>query len=197
MRRLTLMAAVVLLCGVAEVKANGGRPFPNPVLPVIVPGVRNAELVVEVDDKAKDTRLVIPANLLIAPQPRPGKVGADAGNLPLIVTGLALTCAFVSGGLWLVRRGRGRNVIGFLVVGAILVAGTSAALANVPAFRPPPPPAVKENTTPVKLPANVQLTGKVVLEIVPAGNKIRLVVPKAAVPKGGKTDEVKQPETKK
>lgn len=192
MRRWTLLAAVVLLYGVAEVKANGGRPFP--IAPGVAFGSRNAEMVVEVDEKAKDTRLVIPSNLLIIPQPRPGKLGADAGGIPLIVTGLALTCAFVSGGMWLVRRGRGRFLGGLLFV-ALLTAGTSVVTADL--IRPiNPKPPVKENTLPVQLPANIQLTGKVLLEIVPTGDKIRLVVPKGAAPAKGekKPEEGAKPE---
>ncbi len=185
MRRLTLLAAVVLFCAVAEVKANGARP-PFPINPGVVFGSRNADMVVEVDEKANNTRLVIPSNLLRIPQPRPGRLGADAGGLPLLITGIALTCAFVSGGMWLVRRGRGRTLAGLLLLGALLTAGTSAVMADLLPNRARPP--VKENTTPIQLPANVQLTGKVILEIVPAGDKIRLVVPKAAVQKGGKVE---------
>jgi hypothetical protein len=61
-------------------------------------------------------------------------------------------------------------------------------------FGPPRPlPPVKENTTPIQLPANVQITGKLVLEIVPVGDKVRLIVPKTATPKGDKPED-KKPE---
>jgi hypothetical protein len=191
MRRLTLLAGVVLLCGVAQVNANGGRPPLIPVGPGVMLGSRNVEITVEVDEKAKDTRLVIPSNVLVMPQPLPGKLGADAGGLPPIVTGVALTCAFVSGGMWLVRRGRGRLLGGLLIAG-LLVAGTSMVSANFGPIKPKPP-VVKENTVPVQLPANVQITGKLVLEIVPNGDKIRLIVPKTAVPKG---EKIEKPEEK-
>jgi hypothetical protein len=79
-----------------------------------------------------------------------------------------------------------------LLFGGLLVAGVSVVSADLGPIRPKPP--VKENTVPVQLPANVQITGKLVLEIVPAGDKVRLIVPKTAGPKGDKTDK---PEDKK
>lgn len=173
MKQATWCAALLVLCGsVASVWANGGRPPVQPQ-PGVALGARNAELVVEIDDKIKDAKLQIPVGLLTAGKPR---VGADAGRVPMIIAGLALTCAFVSGGFWLVRRGRGRTLAALLLGVSVLVA-SSAVFADI-AVRPPPP---KEALPPVALPANIQLSGKLVLEIVPNGTKIKLIVNKGMV----------------
>ena len=147
MRRWTLLAAVVLLCGVAEVQANGGRP-PFQVGPVVVPGSRNADMVVEVDEKGQEHAPRDPDQFADHSPSPAGQAGADAGTISLIVTGLALTCAFVSGGMWLVCRGRGRFLGGLLFV-ALLTAGTSVVTADLVPIKPRPP--VKENTLPVQL----------------------------------------------
>jgi hypothetical protein len=167
-----------------------------------------------VDEKAKQARLVVPVNLMVPGgfqlppgglpgQPRPGTLpfqapppsrDANAGRigLPTIVAGLALTLAFASGGLWLVRRGRGRTAAGLLLVAAFAL-GATALWADIPGpgggrARPPrprPPEPVPANTTPLALPAGVELTGQVLLEVAPVGDAVRLIVPKDAVLKKG------------
>jgi hypothetical protein len=168
----------------------------------------DAKLVVEVDEKARQPRLIVPMTLLlkgsgppggvipgvpppvepIAPPPPPGaparKEGADAGalGLPTVVAGLALTAAFVSGGLWLIRRGSGRRYLGVLVLG-ILAASATALWADIPPFRgrPKPPPPAPAKATPIPLPAGIELSEKITLEFSVAGDTLRLIVPKEAV----------------
>src|SRR5947209_6222061 len=76
---------------------------------VLPRGARRVGLTVEVDDRVKEARLQIPANLL--PPAAPAR-GADAGplHLPTVAAGVALTLVFVTGGLWLLRRGTTRRV---------------------------------------------------------------------------------------
>lgn len=187
MKRWTYCAAALMLWGLAaDAHANGPRPpLPPPVNPMLL-GARNAELVVEVDENARDARLQIPMKLLAAP-PRPVKLGADGGRIPTLVAGLALTCAFVSGGFWLVRRGRSRTLAAVLTL-TLLAAGTTAVVADIAVPKPVKPP-VLNPTTPVALPADIKLSGKVVLEVVQFGDKIKLIVPKNMVPKVDKPKE--------
>ena len=172
MKSHVLLAAVLVLgFAVVEARANPIAPPPKPPAPPVGVGVRGAELIVEIDEAAKGPRLQIPVKLLNAQQ----RKDAGAGRLPTMIAGLALTCAFVSGGFWLVRRGRAR-MLGGLLVGLSMLAVTGSAVMT--ASEAPPP-----RTTPVKLPADLEFQGKIVLEIVPTGDKIKLVVPKAMVKK--------------
>jgi hypothetical protein len=190
---------VLLLCAAPAARADIA-PRPNPFgPPVVQPGLRlppaqKVSLVVEVDEKAKDTRLRIPVNLLTqnpALQPvQPGlpRRGADAGRLglPTIVAGMALALALASGGLWLARRGAGRYLIILLVL-SLFAAGTAAVWADLgprplgprppPRPVPPPQPALPQLT----LPAGVELSDKVIIEIVPPARHLTLVVPKTRV----------------
>ena len=185
MKQCIVCAAFLLLCSAASVQANGGRPpFPPPAPPNPVQlGARNVELVVEIDNQAKEPRLQIPVNLLGAGRPR---LGADAGHLPTMIAGMALTCAFVSGGFWLVRRGRGRTVAA-LLLGASLLVGAASVSADLP--RPPKP---KQDPVAVTLPANLTIPGKLVLEVVPNGDKIKLILNKAPEAEKVKPDEKKE-----
>src|SRR5579884_547277 len=161
-----MTAAVVLTCGlIPAVRANPVAPPPPP--PNVQFGAREAKVVVEVDERAKQPRLVVPAALL-GPQPRPG-AGAGFGQLPTVVAGVALTLAFVTGGFWLLRKGPGRALVLLFAV-SLLLAGTAFVQADVP--RDPPPKAVK-------LPADVRISqDKLTLEVVPFGDTVRLIVPK-------------------
>src|SRR5579884_4224068 len=105
-----MTAAVVLTCGlIPAVRANPVAPPPPP--PNVQFGAREAKVVVEVDERAKQPRLVVPAALL-GPQPRPG-AGAGFGQLPTVVAGVALTLAFAPGGSCLpcTRLGRAKVVL--------------------------------------------------------------------------------------
>jgi hypothetical protein len=127
-----------------------------------------------------------------ATDPKPSGKRADASELrlPTIIAGLALTATFVSGGLWMARRGAGRGLVGILIV-CMFVAGAAMLWADIgPPFRPRPPVVVPEvpKGTPVKLPATVELNDKITLEILPVGDTIRLLVPKSVV-KGADADK--------
>jgi hypothetical protein len=158
----------------------GNRAPPPRPQPGIQIGTQDAKIAVEIDEKAKVARLQIPAQLLTGGKGRPG-AGAGLDRVPMVIAGLALTCAFVSGGFWLVRRGRG-NVLAALGLGLSLLAfGASAALADLgpKPIGPKPPPPVP--LVPVKLPANIEINGNLTLEIIPAGDTLKLIVNKSMV----------------
>jgi hypothetical protein len=190
MKHFTLWATVVLLGSAANVPADLRRPgLPPPVFPgnPVQIGARNAEIVVEMDNQAKEARLQIPVGLLTGGKPR---LGADAGQIPTVIAGLALTCTFVSGGFWLVRRGRGRTFAAMLL--GLSVAVCAASLSADIAVKPKPK---KDPAETVALPAGIQISGKIVLEVVPNGNKIKLIVNKDMIKKDDKPEA--KPEPKK
>ena len=163
------------------------QPVPTqPVVPDQTPhlnatlGPRNAELAVEIDPHGKVARLQVPINLLGGNVKR----RADAGQLPTLIAGVALTCAFVSGGFWLVRRGRARTLAAVLLTLSLLAAVGSVAADFGPRPKKELPPA----HTPVELPAGILLTKKLVIEVVPAGTKVKLIVPKDMVLDTDKTE---------
>jgi hypothetical protein len=160
-------------------------------------------LVVQMDEKAKQATLQIPMNLMMQfgrpggpGRPGfppgggvpPGRQGADAGHIgtPTIIAGLALTLAFATGGLWMVRRGGGRYFALVLAV-SLSVAGTAALWANAappPAPKPPVPPG-RQALPNVPLPADLRLTGDILFEMVPNGKQVTLIVPKTMIAKKG------------
>jgi hypothetical protein len=222
MKRSMLVGLSVLVVSLLlpEVRADllpgPGRPRP-PVRPVVPPGGNpfaqpgagrplpvKVKLVVKVDEKIKLPVLQVPINLALGQQVGPdGQTlpprGADAGRplgMPTIIAGLALTLAFVSGGLWLVRRGSGRALAIFLVL-SVSAVGAAAVWANAapPPFRPrPPAPPARPALEELKLPAGIELTDKLILEPVAAGDHLTLIVPKSMVAdKDNKEGKDKEP----
>src|SRR5262249_9250741 len=144
--RLTL--ALLFLLGVAtSLWANGAPPRFVPPMPPAAP-----KLVVEVDEKATDARLVIPRQFLLRraelEKEEPQEKQKAALPLPKIMVGLSRARAVSFGGLGLVRRkgvsGRGLTVV--LVLG-VLVAGSGYLFADLAIPRDarfPPKPPVEE-----------------------------------------------------
>jgi hypothetical protein len=180
---------------------NGAPPFrPKQGFPVFA--AKEVKLSVEVDKKAKQARLIVPMNLMMGGfwgpglggpgipgaggVPGGGGAGADARPLgvPTLFAGLALTMALATGGLWLVKRPSGRLVAGAVILGALTLGATTLLWADLAPFpRPQPVPQIK--TTPVALPAGIQLNGRILIEMGPHGNAVRLIVPSNAVlPRG-------------
>jgi hypothetical protein len=172
---LAATAALLLLAGNAlTARANGARP---PATDIQF-GAKETKITVEVDEKATQPRLVVPASL-ISKGGRGGQPGAGA-QLPAVMAGLALTAAFVTGGFWLLRKGPGRT-LALLFAVSLIIAANSAVQADI--ARPP-------KTTPVKLPADVNVkSDKITLEIVPFGDSVKLIVPKDAVKPTEKKEE--------
>jgi hypothetical protein len=132
-----------------------------------IPEAKTVDVKVIIDERVTAPRLVIPKALM------GDKKGAML-ETPTIVAGLALTLACVSGGMWLVRRGRVRTIAAVVLALAALAFGATALLADI--AKPPPPPVV-----PVKLPADITFTGKVEVEFVEKGDEVKLLVKKAWV----------------
>ena len=163
---------VVLSLTAATARANEAPP-PKPE--TIKLGSREVKLEVVVDDRAAraGARLQIPQGLLTEDRRR-----SDAGwHLPTIMAGLALTLAFVSGGLWLARRGPARKIAAVVLFLSLLAFGTAALNADV-GPRPDPKP--------LTLPAGVTLSEKLVLEVVEKGDTVKLIISSRMVVKGAK-----------
>jgi hypothetical protein len=167
MRHRALLAAVlVVLVGAAVAHANK-RAVPPPVPKPASGGTQEVKLVVAVDDTVKVPRLLVPRSLLTAE-----KKTADAGSrVPTMMAGIALTAAFVSGGLWLVRRSGNRKVAGVVLMLSVATFGASALYADRVPGRPP----VHRPTT-LPLPAGVALPEKLTLEIAEKGDAVKLII---------------------
>ncbi len=215
MRRWTWAGLFVLVSSVMICEARGdligprrpGVPVRPGVNPFAQPGAGRpapvkVKLVVKVDEKAKLPVLQVPINLALGRQANAGvgqgpEADPESGRrfgLSTVVAGLALTLAFASGGLWLVRSGSGRKMAIFVVAG-LFVAG-AAAFADLtphpaaPRSRPQAPPAKPALTT-LKLPAGIDLNDKLILEPMPPGDHLTLIVPKSMVLEKEKQDKEK------
>jgi hypothetical protein len=170
MRRWTLLPVCVFLA--LTVSTARGNEAPPPKPESIKIGARDVKLVVMVDEKAKTARLIIPQGLLTDDKRR-----SDAG-VPTILAGLALTLAFVSGGLWLART-RARKVAAAILVVALLAFGTAALYADL-VVRPKPEPKA------ITLPAGITLSDKMTLEVAEKGDTVKLIVNSSMVVKAAK-----------
>lgn len=164
-----LAAGLAALILTSAVLANAPAPIFRP--PVVVNSAE-AKLVVQVDANAKKPILKVPATLVQkAPQPRPGGQ-ALLDNPTLLVAGLALACAFVSGGFWLLRGKGGRATVAILAVAGLALAGGFLTADLRPPPLPPQLPAIA-------LPAKVDLSGDVTIQVYasPLDQNIYLVLP--------------------
>lgn len=142
------------------------------------PGANNrgTELVVVHDPNAKEPKLVIPRRFL---QGR-GALDADDGtrlagtSTSTIVAGIAIAFSLVAGGLWLARRNRTGGIAMMLAAGLGLTVSSVLVADIPPGPRPRPQP-----------PLPVLFSGKVAVEVIAAGDTIRLVLPTAVKDKIG------------
>ncbi len=133
------VAALVLLTAICSMSAaRADIAAPPPPLPV---ATHKVKLVVLTGDDLKEAHLRIPQNLLPAEKAEKGSEASLLG-LPTVIAGLALTLAFVSGGFWLVRRGRGpgRTAAAVVLAPSLFGLGASVVWADIP--RPPRRPVV-------------------------------------------------------
>src|SRR5262245_26807350 len=100
-------------------------PQTRPKPPRPVTGASTVKLVVLVDGGATRPKLVVPRNLAGSKRRAMGE-GVEPATA---VAGLALAGAFVSGGLWLSKRGR-RMTTGLAVLLSLAVLGGTFAWAN-------------------------------------------------------------------
>jgi hypothetical protein len=194
MRRIVFLTMVALGLGLTgKVNADLAPPLP--------PAKQSVAIKIEVDEKAKGPRVVIPGGVFTAPRGRPpvpktapqgaleqpsndGVAENDDGTLPrnrMLIAGLALAASLTCGGLWLVRRqGKGsvRGLALLIATGASLTIG-AVALAN----KAPPPPPVKE--APARGPAACPCAyeGKADIEFVLGQEPIRLILDKESFEK--------------
>lgn len=174
------------------------------------PAAKEVKFVIELDEQAKGSKLIVPQNL-VNPRVRPGPggapkegkeglavleyeveddvaVGGVRNRNHLMMAGVAFALAMGFGGIWIVRRGgrsAARELALLVAAGGILTAST-VVWANV---APPPKPVEKKD---VLLP--VAFDGKLTLEMVRGGDTIRLVLDKDAydaIKKGPKKPESK------
>ena len=142
---------------------------PPPVKPSIpLPDAKNVKFKVVIDERVTVPRLVIPKSLM-------GDKKKASLEMPTIVAGLALSLGFVSGGIWLVRRGK-RGAVAAAVVLALSAAlfGATTLFADI-GFKPPKPPVL----TPVALPANLLFKAEQIEVYFPeGGEEIQLLVKK-------------------
>ncbi|HEX3149502.1 MAG TPA: hypothetical protein VHR66_15615 [Gemmataceae bacterium] len=169
-------------------------------VPPPVPAPKDVKFTIEVDEKAKGPKLILPVGMTRAqfrprpvPKANPAKekepvamleIEGDDEVAPaprnpnhLMIAGIGMTLALGFGGVWLVRRpGRGgsRGLVLLLVAGVTLAA-TTVVWANAPA--PPPPPKKDKIVLPVAFEGNVNL------EVVVAGDSIRLILDKETLEK--------------
>jgi hypothetical protein len=188
-RSLRIGLPVLFLLGALTAHGNEAAPPRERVPPrgrkeVLPRGARRVSLTVEVDDRVKEMRLQIPANLLPPAAPAAPARGAGAWHLPTVVAGVALTLSLATGGLWLLRRGTTRRAAaGALLLGLFALGG--ALLADVPVRPRPRPPAPPGPLPTLLLPADVKLSPNIVLEVVEKGDGVKLIVNKGMLGKPG------------
>jgi len=179
------------------------------------PPPRDVKFKVELDEKAKAPKLIVPPGLTVARvRPRPGPGNPPVGKEPLaylevesdeptptdaprnpnhlMIAGVALTLALGLGGVWLVRR-PGRTATRGLVL--LLAAGGTLAASTVVWGNVPPPVGPSGPPTPKKevVALPIAFDGNVTLEF--AGrDTIRLVLDKETYEKMKK--EPKAPDAK-
>jgi hypothetical protein len=178
-RRL-LLTALAVLVAVAPSRGNPvvapgpdvapSRPAP-PGPPHVIPPPNGVPIVIEVSDEAQRPRLIVPRKLIerarkVAVGPAAPDAPRFAGRFTPLTAGVALALTFAGAGLLLVRRGVGtRGLTVLLALGGALI-GAGLAFAVQPHAVPTPPPPV-------------EITGAVV-EVVPEGDAVRLVLSRGA-----------------
>lgn len=171
---------VVALVLASRAGANPVVPKDPPKVPAPAAGPNVVPVEVEIAGFARQVTVIVPVGLL----QQPPRKGADAGPLHPAIIGLALAGAFITGGFWLVRGGRGTRsaVAGLLLLGAV-VAG-SFVQAN---FAPPPRP------IPVALPAGLTIPNQMAIELSPTAKTIKFIVPPGQVLRKEQPKEVPPP----
>jgi hypothetical protein len=184
----TAMLTISLLCLAVLASVSHASPVRKPpkMLNVKV-GQEEAQLVVKTQESLQRARLVIPDKLVGSPVGEAEKQGRSGIPFPTIVVGVALALAFVSGGAWLIGRGKPGRTAALLLLGLLIVGGCGQT--NKPATDgkgPGPGPKV----TSVSLPATVTLSEEIELAIADGRDhsEVTLYVGPEAVAKGDNTE---------
>jgi hypothetical protein len=144
-----LCLGALLLVGTFQTRADLAPPRPKPL--------RQGKFAVEINNRITKAQLIIPRKFLAE-----DRRGAGL-SLPTIAVGLCLTLAFVSGGLWLIRRSKApRSANAALLIAGLAGLAATYAWADIP---PPPRPALA-----------VPIAEEIEVKVVPAGDAIRLVL---------------------
>lgn len=143
-------------------------------------------MTIEASDSVREATLLIPRNMLDllragtdSSNETAGLMGT-AGLSPMhtIIAGVSLSLSFFFGGIWFVRSQRwGRSGVALVLAACALAAAvTTIASANA---GPPRSSPLNAGTLPRAVASGESLAGDVRVVIVPAGGRIRLIVPKA------------------
>ena len=145
-------------------------------------------LTVEESENAGEVRLVIPRSLLnqfLAENTGDASLaaslsGTTAPPAQTLIAGLFMSLAVVAGGFWLLRS---RRKLAIRPIAPLIAVSALFAFAAVAAFGNAAPPNVFRFANPGNLgrltASGLPLSGMVRVEIVPNGNEIKLIVPKA------------------
>jgi hypothetical protein len=188
-RWLTPVLGMFILFGaLSPVWAN----FARPPQPLPLPEAKPAKLVVVIDERVAKPRLIIPKTLM-------GEKKSASLDTTTIIAGLALSLAFISGGVWLSRRGKARSVAAAVLSLSALTFGATTLFAqningnynfnNGGQTRP-------AIVTPVMLPATLVVTEKIQVEYVEQGDEIKLLVSKDMVKNEAKSEPKSNQEKK-
>ena len=172
---IALLGAMVLGIGLG---ASGCTPIPRPQ-PDRTEALWNmtVPLVIEADDRVRDSRLQIPRNPVgnvgsaaAAGEETSGRADAGRPRLHTIIAGVALSLALTFSGLWFVRhRIRFIGQSSAVLLAAITLLGVGGVLwADIPGPWPRP--------RPDRFPAPPPASGQVIVEIVDKGESVKLIV---------------------
>jgi hypothetical protein len=170
---------------------------------------------IEVDEKAKSPKLIIPSGIFAPPRVRPGprpkatEPSEPKGELPvdngdgiasetpnqsghhMLIAGMALTLSMTFGGFWLVRR---KSISSTKTTALLVVAGLSLGVGTFVWANGAPPPRIPAPKTPSNLP--VLLDTKVQVEFANGNEPIRLIIDKETLEKLKKEPKAPEKPTK-
>ena len=156
------------------------RPLPQPEwLKEKPPLPKTVRVVIAPLDGQKDSRLYLPRELWrsLNTDPAPVKAAAAPGRTSTIAAGLALTGAFVLGGLWLVKNPKRR------LAGAVTVALAGLAVLGVcgcPIDKKPETQVAFRPLAPTHV-LNGELEGEALLELDDSSDAVQLLLDRKAL----------------
>jgi hypothetical protein len=153
-----MRSCIALLAGLGLGLGLTGRARAD-IPPPLPPAKDSVTVKIEVDEKAKGPRLVVPNGVFTPPRVRPRFPEAPKGELPvengdgigqddtkprhhLLIAGIAVSLALTFGGVWLIRKnGKGsmRGLALLIAAGATLTAGAIAWANAAPPLKDRPP----------------------------------------------------------